>query len=101
MSLTMSLHGRGRAGTVARTATVLARFGATASAMARRLHRYDAIASEFGVRPTWPTTACVLARNPGNVDLKPERGVEFEAGFETALFDDRFGLELTFFDKKG
>jgi peptidoglycan/xylan/chitin deacetylase (PgdA/CDA1 family) len=72
----MSLHGRGRAGTVARTATVLARFGATASAMARRLHRYDAIASEFGVRPTWPTTACVLARNPDLLRRYADRGVE-------------------------
>ena len=40
----MSIHGRGPAGTVTRTATVVSRFGATASAMSRRLERYAAIA---------------------------------------------------------
>jgi TonB-dependent starch-binding outer membrane protein SusC len=43
--------------------------------------------------------AGVVASNPGNVLLKPERGTEFEAGFEAGLFDDRLGLEVTYFDK--
>jgi peptidoglycan/xylan/chitin deacetylase (PgdA/CDA1 family) len=76
MSLAMSLHGRGPAGTVSRTATVVSRFGATASAMARRLERYDAITSEFGIRPTWPTTACVLARHPDLLRRHADRGIE-------------------------
>jgi hypothetical protein len=37
--------------------------------------------------------------NPGNPDLKPERGTELELGFDLGLFRDRFGLELTYFDK--
>jgi hypothetical protein len=38
--------------------------------------------------------------DPGNADLKPERGKEFEAGFDAGFMDDRFGLELTYFNKK-
>jgi peptidoglycan/xylan/chitin deacetylase (PgdA/CDA1 family) len=76
MSLAMSLHGRGPAGTVARTATVVSRFGATTSAMARRLDRYDTITSGFGIRPTLPATACVLARHPELLRRYAERGIE-------------------------
>ena len=35
----------------------------------------------------------------GNPDLKPERGTEFEAGFEASLFD-RLSLDFTWFTKK-
>lgn len=64
MSLAMSLRGRGAAGSAARTATVLSKFGISSSAMARRLDRYVEILAAFGVRPTWPATACVFARHP-------------------------------------
>ncbi|MGQ0764639.1 MAG: SusC/RagA family TonB-linked outer membrane protein [Gemmatimonadota bacterium] len=37
--------------------------------------------------------------NPGNPDLKPERGTEFEAGFDAGFFRDRVGLEVTYFNK--
>ncbi|TMF28227.1 MAG: DUF2334 domain-containing protein [Chloroflexi bacterium] len=76
MSLAMSLRSRGPAGSAARAAKVLSRFGATSSAMAQRLDRYDAIAAELGVRPTWPTTACVLARNPELLRRYVDRGAE-------------------------
>ena len=76
MSLVMSIHGRGPAGTVARTATVVSRFGATASAMARRLERYAAITSRLGARPSWPTTACVLERHPTLLRRYADDGVE-------------------------
>jgi polysaccharide deacetylase len=76
MSLAMSLRGRGPVGSAARTARVLSRFGPTASAMAARLDRYGAIASEHGVRPTWPTTACVLARHPDLLRVYADRGAE-------------------------
>ncbi|OLB80552.1 MAG: hypothetical protein AUI15_41505 [Actinobacteria bacterium 13_2_20CM_2_66_6] len=72
----MSIRGRGPVGSAARTAMVLSRFGPTASAMARRLDRYAAIASDFGIQPTWPTTACVLARHPDLVRRLAERGAE-------------------------
>jgi peptidoglycan/xylan/chitin deacetylase (PgdA/CDA1 family) len=76
MSLAMSLNSRGPAATVARTASVVSRFGATTSAMVRRLERYDSITSGWGVRPTLPTTACVLARHPRLLRTYAERGIE-------------------------
>ena len=37
--------------------------------------------------------------NPGNENLKPERGAEIEAGFDASVFTDRVNLELTYFNK--
>jgi TonB-linked SusC/RagA family outer membrane protein len=57
------------------------------------------------VRAPYLTDAGVLVvggvapGNPGNPDLKPERGTEFEGGIDLGLFGDRLGLELTYFDK--
>jgi peptidoglycan/xylan/chitin deacetylase (PgdA/CDA1 family) len=76
MSIAMSIHGRGPKATVARTATVVSRFGATASAMARRLERYAAITSRLGARPSWPTTACVLERHPALLKRYADDGVD-------------------------
>ncbi|HEX7238917.1 MAG TPA: TonB-dependent receptor, partial [Longimicrobiaceae bacterium] len=41
----------------------------------------------------------VTARNPGNLDLRPEKGSEFETGLEAGFFEDRLGVELTYFDR--
>jgi peptidoglycan/xylan/chitin deacetylase (PgdA/CDA1 family) len=76
MSLAVSLQSRGASATLARTAQVVSRFGATTAAMARRLDRMDGIAAAHGVRPTWPTTACVLERHPSLLRRYAERGVE-------------------------
>jgi len=35
----------------------------------------------------------------GNPDLRPERSTEFETGFEAGFLQDRFGLEVTYFNK--
>jgi TonB-linked SusC/RagA family outer membrane protein len=40
-----------------------------------------------------------IPQNPGNQDLKAERGQEFEAGFDAGFLNDRLGIELTYFDK--
>lgn len=37
--------------------------------------------------------------NPGNSELRFERGEEFEGGFDAGIFDDRIGLEVTYFNK--
>jgi len=76
MSVVVSLRSRGAAGSAARTAAVLSRFGATASAMAGRLERYRAVAASFGARPTWPATACVLARHPDMLRRYADDGAE-------------------------
>jgi TonB-linked SusC/RagA family outer membrane protein len=47
-------------------------------------------AAELGVTPG----------DPGNPDLKPERGKEFEAGLDAGFLDNRAGIELTYFNKK-
>jgi peptidoglycan/xylan/chitin deacetylase (PgdA/CDA1 family) len=76
MSLVMSLRGRGAGGSAARTAKVLSRFGATPTAMAARLDRYRSLVASFGARPTWPATACVLARHPDLLRRYAESGAE-------------------------
>ena len=37
--------------------------------------------------------------NIGNPDLEPEVGEEFELGFDASLFDDRLGLQVTYYDQ--
>jgi TonB-linked SusC/RagA family outer membrane protein len=48
---------------------------------------------------TGGSAAGVVPRNPGNFNLKPEKGTEFEAGFDAGFLRDRLGLEVTYFDK--
>ncbi|HEX5408523.1 MAG TPA: SusC/RagA family TonB-linked outer membrane protein [Gemmatimonadaceae bacterium] len=36
----------------------------------------------------------------GNASLGPERGKEFETGFEASMFHDRVGLEFTYYNKR-
>ena len=43
--------------------------------------------------------AGVVLGNPGNADLKPERGAEFETGIDASFLTNRVGLELTYFRK--
>ncbi|HEX6534783.1 MAG TPA: SusC/RagA family TonB-linked outer membrane protein [Gemmatimonadaceae bacterium] len=59
---------------------------------------FDAIRTYAGV--TGPNDEpAVTPQSFGNADLGPERSREFETGFETSLFDDRAGLEFTFYNK--
>ena len=51
-----------------------------------------------GKRQGLPTTGVSFA-SLGNVNLKPERSYEFEAGFDAGLFKDRVSLEFTFYTK--
>lgn len=37
--------------------------------------------------------------NIGNPDLEPEVGEEFELGFDASLFDDRLGLQISYYDQ--
>jgi TonB-linked SusC/RagA family outer membrane protein len=42
----------------------------------------------------------VTLLNTGNTLLEPEKSTEFEFGGELGLFDDRIGLDFTYFNKK-
>jgi len=42
----------------------------------------------------------VIPASPGNPNLNPERGTEFEAGFDAGFWHDRAGIEFTYFDKR-
>ena len=56
------------------------------------------------VRANYLTDALVVLPgvapgSPGNPNIKPERGIEYESGFDAGFFEDRVGLELTYFSK--
>ncbi|MEO7999158.1 MAG: TonB-dependent receptor, partial [Gemmatimonadaceae bacterium] len=41
-----------------------------------------------------------VPNNPGNSNLKPEKGSELEVGIDASFLNDRVSLELTHFDKR-
>lgn len=41
----------------------------------------------------------VTPQDPGNSQLKPERGTELEVGFEAGMLNDRLSIDATWFDK--
>ncbi len=41
----------------------------------------------------------VTAGQPGNPDLRPETGSEWEAGFDASVLDSRLSLELTYYNQ--
>lgn len=45
------------------------------------------------------TSAGLCLLNPGNANLRPEKGTEFEGGLDLGFLQDRVGAELTYFDK--
>ncbi len=49
---------------------------------------------------TGSTGAGAVLGNPGNSELKPERGTEFEAGLDAGFLDNRVSTELTYFRKQ-
>jgi TonB-linked SusC/RagA family outer membrane protein len=52
------------------------------------------------VGPTGAIAVGVTPGNPGNPNLKAERGKEFEMGFDADFFDSRAGIELTYYNKR-
>lgn len=49
---------------------------------------------------TGTTGAGAVLGNPGNAELRPEKGTEFEAGFDAGFFNNRVSAEVTYFNKK-
>jgi TonB-dependent starch-binding outer membrane protein SusC len=56
------------------------------------------VAAPFNI--TGATAAGANPGNPGNEDLKPERGTEFEAGLDASFWNERVTTEVTWFNKK-
>ena len=58
----------------------------------------------FGASPfaisTAQTGSGVVPVNPGNPDLRPEKGEEFELGFDAGFLNERVGLDVTWFSKE-
>lgn len=77
MQIALSLRAKGIGGLTARVSTIVSRFGATPTRMERCLDRYVDLTSRFGVRPSLPITACVLARHAPLIRRFSDRGVEF------------------------
>ena len=77
MGVLFSMRHRGAGGAAARARSIVSRFGITASPMEQRLRRFDELTAEFGVRPSWAITACILDRNRKSMQHFAERGVEF------------------------
>jgi TonB-linked SusC/RagA family outer membrane protein len=44
-------------------------------------------------------TPTVTPSNIGNADLEPEKGQELEIGFDAGFFDERLGVEFTYYDQ--
>ncbi|MBW3572558.1 MAG: polysaccharide deacetylase family protein [Gemmatimonadetes bacterium] len=77
MSVLFSMRHGSAGGAAARARSIVARFGVTAAPMEERLRRLDELTAEFGVRPSWAITACLLERNRKTILRFAERGVEF------------------------
>ena len=56
------------------------------------------VASPFNIFGT--TSNGANPGNPGNTNLKPERGTEYEAGFDASFWRDRIAAEVTYFNKQ-
>lgn len=64
---------------------------------------YQATRTYFTSVATTPSGGTVPALRFGafgNPNLKPERGTEIEAGFDASFFDNRAGIEFTYYNKR-
>lgn len=79
------------------TLRVRASWGTTGRSPAPGAALTTLIAAPFNITGT--TIAGANPGNPGNSDLKPERGSEFEVGLDASFWKERVNAELTYFDK--
>ena len=61
---------------------------------------YNAAVRTYAAATGPNDVAAVTPQNLGNPHLGPERGKEMELGFDAALWNDRLGLEFTYYRKK-
>ncbi len=79
------------------TFRVRASWGTTGRSPAPGAALTTLVAAPFNI--TGATIAGANPGNPGNKDLKPERGTEFEAGFDASFLNEKVNAELTYFNK--
>ncbi|MBV6521652.1 MAG: Vitamin B12 transporter BtuB [Gemmatimonadaceae bacterium] len=60
---------------------------------------FDSFTS-YASTPVFASAIGIVPLNPGNADLRPEKSVEKEVGLELGLFDDRLGIEASFYNQK-
>ena len=63
---------------------------------------YDAVVHSYTssvVTTSTGTSSALRYGSVGNPDLRPERGSEIEAGFESAFLDGRVGLDVSYYNK--
>jgi peptidoglycan/xylan/chitin deacetylase (PgdA/CDA1 family) len=77
LSVSFTLRAKGLRGLTARVGTIVSRFALDPGRMERYLKHYVGITDRYGIRPTLPITASVLARHPASIAPFVERGVEF------------------------
>ena len=73
----LSVRRRDARGVASRVKNIALRYSITPKPIERRLKRYDDVTARFGVRPTFPITAVILARQPTAIRHLADRGVEF------------------------
>lgn len=60
---------------------------------------FDSFTS-YASTPVFASNIGIVPFNPGNADLRPERSVEKEVGFELGFLSDRLGVEASVYNQK-
>ncbi len=60
---------------------------------------FDSFTS-YASTPVFASGIGIVPLNPGNADLRPERSIEREVGFELGFLSDRLGVEGSFYKQK-
>ena len=74
------------------------RFRAAYGESGQQPDAFDALRS-YTTRSSPGGAATVTPDAPGNSELGPERGVEFETGFDASFFNDRITLDFTYYNQ--
>jgi hypothetical protein len=60
---------------------------------------FDSFTS-YASTPVFSSGIGIIPLNPGNADLRPEKSVEKEVGFELGFLNDRLGVEASVYDQR-
>lgn len=82
-------------GTAVNTFKIRASYGESGNLSA--LQAYERYAN-YNPQPIGGQTGLLPATRQGNPDIKPERQREIEFGFDMGLFDNRLGIEFSYYD---